>query len=84
MSAKGKSEYRSSWARNPSDADVRFGSIADIRAAKSNVRFTPKADICSAKSNVRYVTMQLPLPVTLGQLLADAVQYFQILTDTDP
>ena len=34
--------------------DVRFGSKADIRAAKCHVRFTPKADICSATAHVCY------------------------------
>jgi hypothetical protein len=34
-------------------ANVRFGSLADIRNATSDVRFTPKADMCAATSNVR-------------------------------
>src|SRR5262249_46397701 len=33
-------------------SDVRFGSKADIRAAKCHVRFTPKADICGATRDV--------------------------------
>src|SRR5262249_33296 len=37
-----------------SPRDVRFGSKADIRAAKSYVRFAPKADICSAQAYVRF------------------------------
>jgi len=31
---------------------VRFGSKADIRAAKSDVRFTLETGLCSAKRNV--------------------------------
>ena len=32
-------------ADSVTEADVRFGSLADIEARLSNVRFTPKADI---------------------------------------
>ena len=34
-------------------ADVRFGSLADIRTAKSHVRFTPESDIKCDIWNVR-------------------------------
>jgi hypothetical protein len=34
--------------------NVRFGSKADICAAKTRVRFTPRADMCSAVANVRF------------------------------
>jgi hypothetical protein len=42
---------------NPSRraCNVRFGSKADICAAKSHVRFGSKADMCSAKRHVRFV-----------------------------
>jgi hypothetical protein len=36
-------------------AVVRFGSKADICAAKSHVRFTPESGMCGATRDVRFV-----------------------------
>ena len=36
-------------------ANVRFGSLADIRARNRDVRSPPKADMLSVRINVRYV-----------------------------
>ena len=40
------------YEMHPSRIDVRFGSKADIRAAKSHVRLPPKAHIGVAQINV--------------------------------
>jgi hypothetical protein len=39
--------------------DVRFGSKADIRSAKSMSALLPKADVRGAKTNVRFVLFTL-------------------------
>lgn len=55
------------------EANVRFGTLADMCSAKRHVRFTPKMDICGAPADVRFgpIADIMRVLVLLARLVGD-------------